>query len=92
MTKIKEEEYNGCRRMTGKATLAPAKRRGVAMMTMMHSALHLVKEEHRQQCHRLKGGKDEKDGTRQCTPTQVGGHMAATIDNRSTTEEDERQL
>ena len=37
----------------------------------------------------LKGGKDNKDGARGRTPSQVEGRAAAKIDNRLMTEEDE---
>jgi hypothetical protein len=36
-----------------------------------------------------KGGEDNKDGARGYMPSQVEGCMAATMDNRLTTEEDE---
>ena len=42
----KEEEYDGCCRMMGVVALAPAKRRGCAIMMAMHHNLRSVKEEH----------------------------------------------
>ncbi len=66
----KEEEYNGCWRMIGKAALATAKRRGGAMMTMMRRALRLVEEEPHQRCN--------KDGARQYMPSRAEGCVAAT--------------
>jgi hypothetical protein len=81
----KEEEYNGCWRMTGKAVLAPAMRRGgcddeddalggEGTLPTMPQPI---------------GGEDNKDSARQRMPSWVKGCMVATMDDRSTTEEDE---
>ena len=59
------------------------------MMTAMHRALCLVEEERCQGCRHPTGGKDDKNGVRQRTPSRAEGHTAATMNNRSMTEEDE---
>jgi hypothetical protein len=56
-------------------------------MTTMNCTFCLVEEEHHaQQCRRPWGGEDNKDSTRQRTPSWAKGRMAATMEDRSTTE------
>ena len=66
----------------GKVALTPVKRKGGEMRTMMHRALRLVEEDHRQGCCHPTGGKDDKDDVRRQTPSRADDRLAATMNNR----------